>query len=231
LRIIDEEGIEALSMRRLAAEFDVNAASFYYHFANKEEIIAGAAEAALGDIRIPRYKEEDWRDWLVRNAQMYRRALLRHPDLIMVFVKRGRLGIGLQRSEESTRRLEAEGVPTRAIVPLVETLELFAIGTAIFQSYDSQYNEGPLQVSKEEFPSLHEALKNRALSVEREFEVACHAIVKGMLAELGVDVPRAKKPRKSAKTSGSAGARAKVSKTAKSNASTGTRTKAPARSR
>ena len=43
LRIIDAEGLESLSVRRLAIELNVNGASLYHHFKNKEEILVGAA--------------------------------------------------------------------------------------------------------------------------------------------------------------------------------------------
>src|SRR4051812_12727936 len=81
LKIIDEEGLAALSIRRLATECEVNGASFYYHFANKDEIVRGAAALALDDLRVPRDDGSDWQEWLVRNTQMYHAALLAHPDL------------------------------------------------------------------------------------------------------------------------------------------------------
>lgn len=74
LRIIDSEGITALSIRRLAAELGVNGASFYHHFRNKEEIIAGAAELALDAAGVPDDTDVDWREWIFQNAKAYREA-------------------------------------------------------------------------------------------------------------------------------------------------------------
>ena len=50
LHIIDTEGLDALSLRRLAIELNVNPASLYHHFSNKEEILVGAAMLALSSL-------------------------------------------------------------------------------------------------------------------------------------------------------------------------------------
>jgi len=181
LRIIDEEGIDALNIRRLAAEFGVNGASFYYHFNNKDEILAGAAELALDDVRTPRDTGEDWREWLLRNAQMYRKALLSHPDLIMVMLRRGRLRIGLRRLDTSVKRLEQQGVPTEATAALVEALEIFAIGSALAEAHGAVDTQVP-----PEYPSLQRALDQRGLSVEGNFDIACRGIINAIADTFGL---------------------------------------------
>src|SRR5271167_3727180 len=79
LAIIDEDGLEGLSIRRLAENLGVNGASLYHHFANKDEILVGAAELALADVRTPEESDQDWRVWLPQNARNLRAALLQHP--------------------------------------------------------------------------------------------------------------------------------------------------------
>jgi AcrR family transcriptional regulator len=182
LRIIDEEGIDALNIRRLAAEFNVNGASFYYHFHNKDEIVAGAAELALDDVRVPRDTGEDWREWLVRNAQMYRKALLAHPDLILVMLRRGRLRIGLRRLDTSVKRLEQQGVPSEATAALVEALEVFTIGSALAEAHGVADQQVP-----PEYPNLHRALEHRGLTFEQNFATACRGIIDGIAAAFGLD--------------------------------------------
>lgn len=51
-RIIDEHGLQGLSIRRLAEALGVNGASLYHHFRNKDEILAGVAELALAEVRM-----------------------------------------------------------------------------------------------------------------------------------------------------------------------------------
>jgi TetR/AcrR family tetracycline transcriptional repressor len=182
LRIIDEEGINALSIRRLASELNVNGASFYYHFHNKDEIIAGAAELALDDVRAPRDTGEDWREWLLRNTRLYRKALLNHPDLTMVMLRRGRMRIGLRRLDASVKRLEQQGVPMEVTWALVEALETFAIGSALAEANNGQRPEIP-----PEYPNLAQAVEGRGTTFEETFDIACRAIIDGVLASHGVE--------------------------------------------
>lgn len=192
LRIIDEEGIDALSMRRLATELNVNGASFYYHFHNKEEIIAGAAELALDDLRAPRDTGEDWQTWIIRNARLYRKALLSHPDLAMVMLRRGRLRIGLRRLDSSVKRLEQQGVPIEATWAIIEALETFALGSALAEANNGQNPEIP-----PEYGSLHQAVAHRGTTLEENFEIAARAIVDGIVASYGVGQAKpAKRARK-----------------------------------
>ncbi len=50
LRIIDAEGIDAVSMRRVAAAFDTGPASLYAHVENKEALLRLALDLAIGEL-------------------------------------------------------------------------------------------------------------------------------------------------------------------------------------
>jgi AcrR family transcriptional regulator len=64
LEVIDTEGLEALSTRRLASILNVSGPALYHHFAGKDEIVAGAVALALDNVRLPPDSGGDWRDWL-----------------------------------------------------------------------------------------------------------------------------------------------------------------------
>jgi AcrR family transcriptional regulator len=72
----DEQGIEALSMRKLARELGVEAMSLYKHVANKDEILAGILDMVAGEIELP--DGPDWRTALRRNAISTRDVFARH---------------------------------------------------------------------------------------------------------------------------------------------------------
>ena len=54
LRIIDEEGLDALSLPRLARDIGVRAPSLYHHFADKSAILAAVSRAIVAEIKVPR---------------------------------------------------------------------------------------------------------------------------------------------------------------------------------
>jgi AcrR family transcriptional regulator len=84
LAIVDAEGLDALSMRRLAGEFNVEAMALYYYFPNKQAILDGlvnAAVTAAADGR-PLPVSDDWRVTMRAGILMVREALLAHPNVV-----------------------------------------------------------------------------------------------------------------------------------------------------
>jgi AcrR family transcriptional regulator len=78
LDLADAEGIEALTMRRLAEALGVEAMSLYHHARNKDVILDAMIDRVFAEIELPR-PEEGWRDGLARRARSARAALRRHP--------------------------------------------------------------------------------------------------------------------------------------------------------
>jgi AcrR family transcriptional regulator len=76
--LADAEGIDALSMRRLAKELGVEAMSLYNHVANKDEILAGITDVIASEIDLPS-DGVDWKTALRRSAISARDVYLRHP--------------------------------------------------------------------------------------------------------------------------------------------------------
>jgi AcrR family transcriptional regulator len=79
LALVDREGLAALSMRKLAAELDVEAMSLYKHVANKAELLDRLVAAAVDDVDLPR--GGSWQDRLRSVAAAYRRMGLAHPEV------------------------------------------------------------------------------------------------------------------------------------------------------
>ncbi|MFJ6630967.1 TetR/AcrR family transcriptional regulator C-terminal domain-containing protein [Streptomyces sp. NPDC091376] len=79
LVIIDEEGMDALSMRRIAARLGVQAMSLYNHVRSKDDILDGVTEFITTDMHMPQRMTGDWEDGIRSIAYGFRQASLRHP--------------------------------------------------------------------------------------------------------------------------------------------------------
>lgn len=83
--LADDEGLGALTMRRLAQALQVEAMSLYHHVANKEAILDGVAEVVLEEIQAAVADLDgpdpavDWRGAMRARALAAREVLLRHP--------------------------------------------------------------------------------------------------------------------------------------------------------
>ncbi|KXF55752.1 TetR family transcriptional regulator [Rhodococcus sp. SC4] len=177
LKIIDRDGLAALSIRRLADELGVNGASLYHHFENKDAIVTGAAQLALAEVRTPEEDSRTWREWLPYNARELRTALLKHPELIPVIVGKRSLGVGTKMVESSAARLILEGVPSAAVMPLIESLQLMAIGSALHETQGETGAGEPAPLHAETYPSITRALHDRGLTPDEIFEVISNSIV------------------------------------------------------
>lgn len=78
LALADEEGLGALSMRKVAARLSVEAMSLYNHIGNKADIVAGITDMVAGEIDLPT-PDFDWKGQMKVRSQSAHRVLMRHP--------------------------------------------------------------------------------------------------------------------------------------------------------
>ena len=87
VRLADEAGIEALSMRHLAQRIGVVPMALYKHVANKAELLDGMVDVIVGDIDLAT-PSPDWKRAVREQVLSARRALLRHPWALQVIESR-----------------------------------------------------------------------------------------------------------------------------------------------
>jgi AcrR family transcriptional regulator len=87
LEIIDRDGADALSMRRLARALDRDPMILYRHAANKAALLDGVAETVLAQLRVDS-ADPDWAAQLRIVARDYRRLALDHPRVVPLLVTR-----------------------------------------------------------------------------------------------------------------------------------------------
>ncbi|GAA2799469.1 TetR/AcrR family transcriptional regulator C-terminal domain-containing protein [Kitasatospora sp. CM 4170] len=92
--MLDADGIEALSMRKLGARLNAGATSLYRHVATKDELMELAVDEAFGEITVPPADSPDWRIAVTECAQSFRATALRHPWLASVLGQAGLAYLG-----------------------------------------------------------------------------------------------------------------------------------------
>ncbi|MFQ3584481.1 MAG: TetR/AcrR family transcriptional regulator C-terminal domain-containing protein [Cyanobacteriota bacterium] len=101
LEWVDAEGLEALSMRKLAQVLGVKAMSLYNHVANKDEIIDALVDRVIGEMALPD-PALDWKAAMRRRAISAHEVLLRHPWATMPIVSRMNVGPAMLRYVDAT---------------------------------------------------------------------------------------------------------------------------------
>ena len=87
LEIIDRDGADALSMRRLARALDRDPMILYRHAPNKAALLDGVAETVLAQLKVDS-ADPDWAAQLRAVARDYRRLALAHPHVVPLLVAR-----------------------------------------------------------------------------------------------------------------------------------------------
>ncbi|MFB7613059.1 TetR/AcrR family transcriptional regulator [Kitasatospora sp. NPDC056181] len=127
--MLDADGVEALSMRKLGARLNAGATSLYRHVATKEELMELAVDEVFGEIDVPPADSPDWRAAVTLAAESFRATTLRHPWLASVLGQAGLAYLGpnlMAYAEQVAALFTAAGFPepSRAI----DTVLSYAIG-------------------------------------------------------------------------------------------------------
>ncbi|MFE4964434.1 TetR/AcrR family transcriptional regulator [Streptomyces sp. NPDC056660] len=82
LRLIDDDGVEALTMRKLATVLDANPMSLYHHVPNKEAVLRGVARMVGAQFRTVTLQDAPWQERIRLLAMDFRTLAHRHPNLM-----------------------------------------------------------------------------------------------------------------------------------------------------
>jgi TetR/AcrR family tetracycline transcriptional repressor len=132
LRLVDDGGIESVTLRKLAAALNVHPMSLYYHFENRQAILDAVAQSIMRELRPPERIPDDFISWSVSNALRSRRALLEHPNAIPLFVARYPRATRREMYESEFAALARQGIAERYWLLFVESLEALVVGGVLY---------------------------------------------------------------------------------------------------
>jgi AcrR family transcriptional regulator len=130
LAVLDDAGLEALTMRRLADDLGVGTMTLYGHVASKDELLDLAIDAAVSDTPRPELTGS-WRDQLRMLMESSWRRMARHPALVRIRVTRPVLRPeALRFGEAGVAVLRAAGFPPDEAAKAFRLLFTFTVGFA-----------------------------------------------------------------------------------------------------
>jgi TetR/AcrR family transcriptional regulator, tetracycline repressor protein len=178
LRVLDEVGLDGLTMRRLAAELNIQGASLYWHFTNKQELINCMAEVIVADAFVdlrPPEADQNWTTWMAGYARLLRRMAMSHRDGARTLAEADlSLGLFMSGGDLATRVLLDAGFEARQAWGCVITVLSFVLGGSfevqadpshrlLFESGGSAPSQPP-PVDPERFPTLARIMEKADLS-------------------------------------------------------------------
>jgi TetR/AcrR family tetracycline transcriptional repressor len=131
LRILDQQGLPDLTMRHLAATLGVQPSALYWHFPNKQSLLAAVSDRIIAAARSSAADEGDWQTGVRAEAAALHDALLAYKDGAEVVSSTLALGLG---ASDLQRRLSAAigvgGFDERTTSLAAETMVHFIVGHA-----------------------------------------------------------------------------------------------------
>jgi len=197
LRLLNDVGLDGLTMRVLAKELEVQAPTLYWHVKNKQELLDAmadliSAEAADG-LEAPA-RGTSWQEWSAEQARRLRRTMLRYRDGARVTAGSYSTHPGLARNIELTlRTLRDGGLPVAEAARAFPTILHYTVGFTIEEqartgaaySGDNPYAGEGLVVDPEKYPLTASVAKElSAVDSEASFEYGLRIILTGMRVEV-----------------------------------------------
>ncbi len=208
LRIVDSEGLDAVSMRRVAQEFGTGAASLYAYVANKDELLDLLFDQIMGEVadRWPGTEPtaENWRELAKQSVRLAVEVLGGHRDVARAFQGRIPFGPnGLRVVEIQLAIMRAGGVPAQINAFAGDLMGQFIVSTVVEnESWRARYPEmEPSQIVEqmseigdylaalpaERFPNIV-ALSGSLINLDPDFdrfELGLEVLLRGIASFIG----------------------------------------------
>jgi AcrR family transcriptional regulator len=199
MKVLDADGLDAVTMRRVAQELDTGAASLYAHVANKEELITLLMERVIGDVPAPQPAGQvEWQEYAKQYGRAVRATMAAHNDIARAAFARIPLGPNALRGAEAMMGvLRSSGLPDQVVGFAADLLPLYVTAVAYEESlysqqdvsaedmaaYVNQMRDYFASLPAEQFPNLN-ALAGplTAGTGDERFEFGLEVLVRGLAA-------------------------------------------------
>jgi AcrR family transcriptional regulator len=206
MRLADAEGLEATSMRRIAAELGAGTMTLYGYVADREALHAAMLDEALAEVELPEDHSAGWRDDLEVAARQLRGVCLRHPWVAQLL---GNTPVfyaprWLRTVEFSLAALEPFGMDVRRAAAIGRLVNNYVVGTTLRETSEIRVpgqDEDPAAhraavtaylrqvVASGSYPAFGELaqtmLDGRDLDPDENFDIGLGCLLDGVGAQLG----------------------------------------------
>jgi len=182
LEVIDEHGLEALSLGLVAKKLGVRPPSLYHHFKDKSELLQEVARIMLVRITLMDSGDESYEERIIDICVSTRRAMLKHPNaapLILRYFPKHMLLAAYDRAARD------EPFPTSIQLVVIEAIERLTYGTALFEAAARARGVAPMPfVDPGKYPNLAKAIADSPFDDEALFVESLRIFLTGVRARL-----------------------------------------------
>jgi len=182
LRLIDEEGLDAVSIERIASELGVRGPSLYHHFADKAAILVEVARLVLGDLDLDR-DTQDWQQWMVDASLLLYERVVEHPRAAVVLLQYLPNESMIPGLDRAASLMSDAGVDQAVQLLIMEGMEKMIWGWAMQHALAATHADrlAPSLLGRR-WPHLSTAVRNNRWDHAALVEISLRAFLSGVLA-------------------------------------------------
>lgn len=161
MKVADRDGVDAVTMRRLAELLDVHPTSLYNHLPSKEAILDAVAEGLIAEANLPTYYDH-WHDWVRAMAEGLVRVARAHPGAFLVLTQRAASGTAaMEQTEAALDVFRRGGFSALGATRAVTGASLALLGVALNECPPTAPWEQPdySALDAAQFPRIAESLE------------------------------------------------------------------------
>lgn len=179
VRLADLKGLDAASLRAIAADLGVHVTSLYHHLPTKDALLDGIVEQLFSGAELP-VGELGWEEWVRRFVAAVAELARTHPGAFAVLLRRPVQGPGATATfEAGLAAFRRAGMDVLESYAAVKSVALAVLGVCVEQAYAASGSEelrtDMSRLTWQDFPELHLTVAETA---DDEVDVV------GMLAEV-----------------------------------------------
>jgi TetR/AcrR family tetracycline transcriptional repressor len=182
--LLDERGLDGVSMYAIAARLGVKQPALYHHFASKADLFGAVAAEVLDRHHTDRVPgDEPWDQFALRNARSFRRALLSVRDGARLITSTNSRTPGGGNAARQVNLLESQGFDGPDAILALIAISRYVVG-AVLEEQASQQRAAKIapahgaDADAEHFAEL--ARQAVELGPEHEFETGLIALIRGL---------------------------------------------------
>lgn len=193
LELADEEGLDAVTMRRVASRLGVGTMTLYHHVPRKEALLEGVVELIFEQTEQPPDDMQEWSDRVVFISLSFRRAALAHPVVVPLVASGSFSGPVVLRSTEAyVAAILRRGFDPHTAAHIYRAAVSYVMGYlslelgGFFRSAVESFRRGGLEkAGPGKYPHLSEIIPDLgACDPEREFEAGLRRLLAGFHKEV-----------------------------------------------
>ena len=192
--IVDREGLDKLSMRKLASELDMSPMSLYYHVPDKSALYDLILDAVMSDIDVSfDDPSKPIEERVIGGFYGLREALMRHPNAVQLALSRSmRTPAQVRPIETLLGELMKAGLPATDAVTAVDVIGQYTFGTTMAYAnhvmdsefHDALHEDDLTDLDPAEFPNMARALaEGQYIGFDAEFDKGLRVLVHGLIGK------------------------------------------------